>query len=588
MLVLSDIRDILNKISEATASILNMDVMIFDNKGNKIGDSFKGCYHDYISLSEHAILATVIKTGLPIIIRNRSDCASCYNCKYNHNCHIVSLIGVPVIHESTILGGIEIFADKDENRKEFLEKEKHILNFSLMVAELITSKLIEKYIANKLNIIRKQLLCIMNSIDDGIIVVDENGYITYQNTFMKKLNNFSDIKSNPVNIMDWIPKDFINNLINSGAPFNNKEFCVNYNGMDFQTLVSGKTIQLNDRNIGAILTFKKLIEVLSVVNGNSHNTAHTSFKDIIGESPQLMAVINAAQKIANSQSTVLIRGESGTGKELFARAIHESSSRKDMPFVTINCAAIPDNLLESELFGYEEGAFTGAKKGGKTGKFQLSDKGTVFLDEIGEMALHLQAKILRVLQEKTIEKVGGNDSIKIDVRVIAATNKNLEQMVENGQFREDLFYRLNVIPLIIPPLRERQGDIKLLLSHFLNLYNVMFKKDIKGFSSEAENILLNYYWRGNVRELQNVIEYAINMENSLYICVENIPAQIRNKTKELTCKNTIMRIDHTEKTLIENALKLFGDDVNGKKIAAKSLGISLTTLYRKIKLYNIA
>jgi len=354
-----------------------------------------------------------------------------------------------------------------------------------------------------------------------------------------------------------------------------------------QMLISGKNIKLQDKSIGAILTFKKMSDVYNVVNDISLNNFYTSFDDIIGDSLQIKQTKDKAKTVANSHSTILIQGQSGTGKEVLARAIHSYSNRKDKPFIAINCAAIPDTLLESELFGYEEGSFTGAKQGGKLGKFQLAKGGTILLNEIGEMPLHLQSKLLRVLQERKIEKIGGQKSIPIDVRIIAATNKNLEEMVETKEFREDLFYRLNVIPISIPPLSERQGDVKILLRHFLKVCNRKLNKNIQGFSTNAESVLLNYNWKGNVRELENVVEYAVNMEKSIYIRMNSMPQKII-RTKEQSSRSfNILTIQQMEKQLIEDALKLYGTNVEEKKMAAQALGISLATLYRKMKDYNI-
>jgi sigma-54 dependent transcriptional regulator, acetoin dehydrogenase operon transcriptional activator AcoR len=285
----------------------------------------------------------------------------------------------------------------------------------------------------------------------------------------------------------------------------------------------------------------------------------------------------------------LIRGESGTGKELFARAIHHESSRRKQQFITINCSAIPENLLESELFGYEEGSFTGARKGGKIGKFELADQGTLFLDEIGDMPYHLQAKILRVLEESSIEKVGGSITVPIDVRIIAATNVNLEKMIELSQFRHDLYYRLNVIPLIIPPLRERKEDIALLMNHFLAKYNMRLNKNIKGFSDQIYELFLKHSWPGNIRELENVIEYAVNMETENHINLEYLPPSFRvvegsTVEKDINDSNTMEVI---EREAIINALNRYGWSTKGKLAAAKSLGIGKTTLYRKLKKYNL-
>src|SRR3990172_5590562 len=251
------------------------------------------------------------------------------------------------------------------------------------------------------------------------------------------------------------------------------------------------------------------------------------FSNIVGKSDKIKKVFELIMKVANSRSTVLITGESGTGKELVARAIHHNSDRKVKPFVSISCGAIPETLLESELFGHQKGAFTGADSD-KKGLFEVADGGTFFLDEVSEAPPSIQAKLLRVLQEKEFKRVGGVKDIKVNVRVIAATNKNLHKLIEDGKFREDLYYRLNVIPIELPPLRERKEDIPLLVSHFINKYNSINKKDIKGISPKAMEILEKYIWRGNIRELENVIERAVTLEIADNIYRESLPDEIRN------------------------------------------------------------
>lgn len=290
---------------------------------------------------------------------------------------------------------------------------------------------------------------------------------------------------------------------------------------------------------------------------------------------------NDSIKFAQGSSTILIQGESGTGKEVFARAIHGESSFKNGPFVTVNCAAIPDNLLESELFGHEEGSFTGSMKGGKIGKFELANKGTLFLDEVGEMPIHLQPKLLRAIQEKKFQRIGSNKDILVKTRIIAATNRDLEKMIDAGEFREDLYYRLNVIPLIIPPLRERKEDISVLLKYFLNIYNDILDKNIRSFSPETEQFLINYKWPGNVRELQNVVEYAVNIAKDDIIKAEDLPKRLLSgKSGETT---VIKPIKEIERFYIDEALRIYGDDLSGKEKAARELGISLSTLYRKLR-----
>ncbi|WP_343771119.1 sigma-54 interaction domain-containing protein [Clostridium malenominatum] len=315
------------------------------------------------------------------------------------------------------------------------------------------------------------------------------------------------------------------------------------------------------------------------------NSATYSFDNLIGKSKPFIQAKNLAKKSAHTNSNVLLRGESGTGKELFAHAIHRASERAYGNFVKVNCAAIPRDLLEAELFGYEGGSFTGARKEGKMGKFELAHEGTIFLDEIGDMPLHMQAKLLRVLQEKEVERVGANRSKKIDVRIIAATNRALEGMIKEGTFREDLYYRLNVITINIPPLRERPEDIEMLANYLTEKVSSKLNKKIKGLSKDASCSLMNYKWEGGVRELENVIERAINLVdyNGLIEC-KHLPKDIvKNKYEfENTSLNDIINV--AEKDAILKALIACNWN---KSLVAKMLNISRTSLYEKIEKHNI-
>ena len=317
------------------------------------------------------------------------------------------------------------------------------------------------------------------------------------------------------------------------------------------------------------------------------------FENIIGDSNAMQSVYNLVDKVAPTDSTVLILGESGTGKELISNIIHYNSERLNKPFVTVNCSAIPHDLLESELFGHEKGAFTGAIST-KRGKFEMADHGTVFLDEIGDIDLSLQVKLLRVLQERAFERVGGTKTIKVDVRIIAATNKNLEEEVARGKFRQDLFYRLNVIPIQLPPLRERKGDIPLLCHHFLEKYCDKRKKPVLKISGEAMLAFTNYSWPGNVRELENLIERLVVLkENDTVVC-SDLPKKLR--WEESTFESSIScdisndsidlnkRIEDFERCIINNAVKS-ADGVKSK--AAHMLNIKRTTLVEKMKRLNI-
>jgi two-component system response regulator HydG len=315
-----------------------------------------------------------------------------------------------------------------------------------------------------------------------------------------------------------------------------------------------------------------------------------SFSKIIGTSPPMKKLMEMVAMIAPSEATALITGESGTGKELIARAIHENSNRKKGQLVSINCAAIPESLLESELFGHEKGSFTGADKR-REGRFMQADKGTIFLDEVGEMPMVMQAKLLRVVQEREIQRVGGEKTITVDVRVIAATNQDLSDLSAAGKFREDLYYRLNVVSMNIPPLRERVEDVPLLAHHFLNVYSDKNNKTIKGFTPIAMDMLLKYDWPGNVRELENAVERAVILSLDEYINEKVLPMTITEHSEKSEKKDRLLLpsdeaqpLEEVEREMILSTLKA----VEGNKSeAARKLGINRRTLYNKLQKYGL-
>ncbi len=317
-----------------------------------------------------------------------------------------------------------------------------------------------------------------------------------------------------------------------------------------------------------------------------------NFGNLIGRSKAMDNIFKIVRQIADSKSTVLIMGESGTGKELISRAIHYNSNRKNYPFVTINCAAIPDTLIESELFGHERGAFTNAIER-KLGRFEIAHRGTLFLDEIGELSLNTQAKILRFLEEKEFNRVGGSKTIKVDVRLITATNRDLEQLLKKGAFREDLYYRINVVPILMPPLREKKEDISLLLEHFIKKFNVENNKKVKGVSKEAMGLLMNYDWPGNVRELENLIERIINLTSNEYIQANELPFSIVNVPKINGLRDSVLNgkvsflkaEEEFEKELILDALKKSNYI---QSHAAEILGVSRRILKYKMDKLGIS
>ncbi|SFD23649.1 sigma-54-dependent Fis family transcriptional regulator [Clostridium uliginosum] len=426
---------------------------------------------------------------------------------------------------------------------------------------------------------------VMNSLNLGIFAVDTEGLIKAINNSacdMLHIKEEEVINKNVETVLDnW---EYILGQFKSGQVYENMEIIYSDKKKRFNLNVY--PIKDKDNNItGMVCIFKDMKNIYNLVNKYTGRTANYTFNDIIGRSEKTLKLKEQAKNIANSPSTVLIQGESGTGKELIAQSIHNNSDRRSNSFVAINCGAIPKSLIESELFGYEEGAFTGAKRGGCAGKFELANGGTLFLDEIGEMPLDMQINLLRVLQEACITRIGGNKYINVNVRIIAATNKNLKNEVKKGTFREDLYYRLSVIPIYVPPLRERFGDIEILIQHFLQVKAVKLGKPIPTIRKNIYEKLLNYTWPGNVRELENCIENIVNMDGNTSFSFENKTLGVeQNNSGNVNLEYDMCSLEELEKRAIIRCIDNCGGNVTK---SCKILGINRSTLYAKIKKYNI-
>lgn len=447
---------------------------------------------------------------------------------------------------------------------------------------------------------------ILTLTDDGFVVVDNHGVITDINEqycqYLKTTREYAIGRS----IAEIIPNTKMIDIVNyayreEGAILRLSEksdddsdriFLVNRSAVyDENHNVIAGVAQVKFR-LQTLDSAKKLMREYSEYEFyreeyRSRNSSQYSFDKVVGNSPRFAEVKKAGYKAAKTLFPVLLTGETGTGKEVFANAIHNNGERREKPMVSINCAAIPNELLESELFGYEEGAFTGAKKGGKKGKFELASGGTLFLDEIGDMPLGMQAKLLRVLQEKEIEKIGGYKPIPVDVRIIAATRKNLPQMIEAGEFREDLYYRLNVIHIELPPLRERREDIVELASYFLNRLNSDYKSGIS-LSPEVRDCFVNYDWPGNIRELDNVIKSAYAACEDFLIQLSDLPSKMvsRHQLSEEVVggKKLNQMMEEYERGLLTDVLKNCNWNC---QMAANELGIHRSALYKKIAKYEL-
>jgi transcriptional regulator with PAS, ATPase and Fis domain len=581
MIGLVEINEAVQNVSEAISSVLDVDVIISDAEFRKVGDTKRHFNREVTEIRDTYVIGHVLRTGETATIASKSDSPQCMACNEQAECNLKAMICVPIERDGARVGAIGLIAITEAARTKLLENRINLVVFTRRMADLIVSKLIEQEAAEKLTISKNRLTRIIDSIEEGIIATDAEGRIVHTNAVIEEMLGARSEDLAGQLVETYFSGAYVGALLNAGTAFTNIELRIGDPSHSTHVLISGKPV--GEKNAGSILALKKMDDVYKVINNLTTSPLATSFDEIVGASPQIAQLKRQALRVAVSSSNILITGESGTGKELLARAIHHASPRAAKPFVALNCAAMPETLIESELFGFEEGAFTGAARGGRPGKFQLAHGGTIFLDEIGDMPLHLQPKLLRVLQEKTVERLGGHKSVAVDVRVIAATNRNLEQLVARGEFREDLYYRLSVIPLHIPPLRSRVGDVRLLMAHLLRQYGQKLGKSIKGFTGNAEEALIAWPWKGNVRELANAVEYAVNMEQTPYISFESLPVRIREGAASPAAAPALGVLRSTETDAILRALAECGESLEGKKRAAAMLGISLSTLYRKIK-----
>lgn len=431
---------------------------------------------------------------------------------------------------------------------------------------------------------------------DGILVVDENSVVQYINRSYTRITGISEESIVGRPLKEVRPGARLVDVVNSGEPIVGalrREKGVDYTVNMSPIIEDGKVVGGISivSNIEDVRKLSKTIsryenEILMLENRmQAINRAKYTLDDVIAADSVALKLKEDIARIAEKDTTVVLLGESGVGKELYAQALHNASRRKNNSFIAVNCAAFQKELLESELFGYEDGAFTGARKGGKMGLFEAADKGTIFLDEISEMSMETQGHLLRTLQEHTIRRVGSVKEVPVDIRIVAATNRNLEKCVSEGTFRQDLYYRIAIYPIRIPPLRERKDDILALAEAFLKEHKNAFKKNIV-ISDEAKTALTEYEWKGNVRELRNAVEFSVNNMEDSTIEARHLPYRIQRQVDiedVAPIKTLTEAVREAEQREIAKAIKTWGDDVEGKKKAAKALGISLASLYNKMK-----
>ena len=554
------------KCARIISKVLNVDVEIVDNNLVRIAGTgrFSGKMNNFVRWNGN-VYREIIRTGEPIISEEGEDK------QYNFDEH--SDIALPLKKQNEVIGVMGLALSK-EQRQSIMGHMDIFLKFLDQMSELIAFKVQEENISQNLISFVEIMTNIMDKIDQGVIVLDEEGKIKNINNIAKKMLDIDGIEAGTVHINPT------GNII-----VDQDEYILKVLGKTFTLIGDYYKVTWWDYTDNQIFIFTEIDALRNKMATVVSVKESMQLERIIGGSKALTILKERVKKVAASSSTVLITGESGTGKELFARAMHSESSREDGPFIGINCAAIPETLLESELFGYVRGAFTGADPKGKVGTIELANKGTLFLDEIGDMSLHLQAKLLRVLEDREVVRLGSNVRTKVDVRIVAASNKDLEKLIKEKTFRDDLYYRLNVIPFAISPLRQRREDIRILTENFAGKYAALFDKKVIGFENTVWEYLEKYNWPGNVRELENAIEYAVNMMDNKGIVT---PKHLLPKIVEYAETNEgIMPLEEMERDLIERALLMYGNSVAAKQKVAEVLGIGIATLYRKMKKYGL-
>lgn len=484
---------------------------------------------------------------------------------------------------------------------------KHTLGMVVAAVKAIEEQIRVERKNQELTLVNRRMNNIFQTLSDGVVIYNCNGIIEHINPSAERILGKSkkDIEGNHIEeVFKNVPK--IKEILNSGKSFANMEVWAELDKNHIHCLISGEAIKnKHGEYMGGAIIINPINKIKKLVNRFSGAEARFEFKHIIGKGPELQEAIRIASLAAESDSNILLEGESGTGKEVFAQAIHNASRRREGPFVALNCAAIPRELMGSELFGYVEGAFTGAYRGGRPGKFELASGGTLFLDEIGDMTQGKQGSLLRAIQEKKIVRIGDNKVIPVDVRIICATNKNLRAAVEKNSFREDLFYRLNVITIKLPPLREHREDIPQLFEYFLKEISRRLEVAIDYYEPEIISALMQYDWPGNARELQNVVERMVCVARNKRLAYKDLPADITSISLAPSRSNPedqrIAPEDHITVGLererrkqnqaareLQEIMDLLGQHGGNITLVARDMGVSRNTIYRKMKQYNIA
>ncbi|HBE2763141.1 TPA: sigma 54-interacting transcriptional regulator [Escherichia coli] len=581
--VLMQIQPTIQRFARMLASVLQLEVEIVDENLCRVAGT--GAYGKFLGrqLSGNSrLLRHVLETKTEKVVTQSRFDPLCEGCDSKENCREKAFLGTPVILQDRCVGVISLIAVTHEQQEHISDNLREFSDYVRHISTIFVSKLLEDQGPG--DNISKIFATMIDNMDQGVLVVDADNRVQFVNqTALKTLGVVQ------------------NNIIGKPVRFRSLTFESNFTHGHMQHIVSwddkseliiGQLHNIQGRQL-FLMAFHQSHTSFSVANAPDE----PHIEQLVGECRVMRQLKRLISRIAPSPSSVMVVGESGTGKEVVARAIHKLSGRRNKPFIAINCAAIPEQLLESELFGYVKGAFTGASANGKTGLIQAANTGTLFLDEIGDMPLMLQAKLLRAIEAREILPIGASSPIQVDIRIISATNQNLAQFIAEGKFREDLFYRLNVIPITLPPLRERQEDIELLVHYFLHLHTRRLGSVYPGIAPDVVEILRKHRWPGNLRELSNLMEYLVNVVPSGEVIDSTLlpPNLLNNGTTEQSDVTEASEahlslddaggtaLEEMEKQMIREALSRH----NSKKEVADELGIGIATLYRKIKKYEL-
>ncbi|HFL5247446.1 sigma-54-dependent Fis family transcriptional regulator [Escherichia coli] len=581
--VLMQIQPTIQRFARMLASVLQLEVEIVDENLCRVAGT--GAYGKFLGrqLSGNSrLLRHVLETKTEKVVTQSRFDPLCEGCDSKENCREKAFLGTPVILQDRCVGVISLIAVTHEQQEHISDNLREFSDYVRHISTIFVSKLLEDQGPG--DNISKIFATMIDNMDQGVLVVDDESRVQFVNqTALKTLGVVqNNIIGKPIRFR---PLTFESNFTHG-----HMQHIVSWD--DKSELIIGQLHNIQGRQL-FLMAFHQSHTSFSVANAPDE----PHIEQLVGECRVMRQLKRLISRIAPSPSSVMVVGESGTGKEVVARAIHKLSGRRNKPFIAINCAAIPEQLLESELFGYVKGAFTGASANGKTGLIQAANTGTLFLDEIGDMPLMLQAKLLRAIEAREILPIGASSPIQVDIRIISATNQNLAQFIAEGKFREDLFYRLNVIPITLPPLRERQEDIELLVHYFLHLHTRRLGSVYPGIAPDVVEILRKHRWPGNLRELSNLMEYLVNVVPSGEVIDSTLlpPNLLNNDTTEQSDVTEVSEahlslddaggtaLEEMEKQMIREALSRH----NSKKQVADELGIGIATLYRKIKKYEL-